>query len=235
MPKAAADIVAEDAQLVWLDAHGAGDLAAHGGDALGAAAQRELVDPGVIARGRGARLERGDDQALIDKFDAHDMRGVLEGAIERRLLLAVGIGRRGPVEPDIAGRIRPKLRRAGFDGIARVGDGVERLVIDDDFFGGVLRGARARPRPPSPPARRHAARASRRATAGAARPAPCRRGRGSDADARSSDNAPAARSAAVSTATTPGALLAAATSIRSIVGEGVRRAHETGGQAHPPA
>ena len=135
----AAEIVGEDAQLLRLDAHGAGDLAAHGGDALRAAAKRELLGAGVVARGRRARLERGDHQALIDQFDAHHMGGILEGAIERRLFLALGIGGRAPVETDIAGRFRPELRRAGRDRRTHVGHGVERLVIDRDFFAGVLR------------------------------------------------------------------------------------------------
>ncbi len=110
--ESAAEIVGEDAQLFRLEAHGAGDLAAHGGDALRAAAKRELFAATVVARGRRARLERSDHQALVDELDAHDMRGVLEGALKRGLLLAVGIGRRAPVETDIAGRFRPELRRA---------------------------------------------------------------------------------------------------------------------------
>ncbi len=72
------------------------------------------------------------------------MRGVLKGAFERGLFLAVRIGRRAPVETDIAGRFRPKLRRAWSDGFARIGDGGKRLVIDHDFLRGVLRDLRAR-------------------------------------------------------------------------------------------
>ena len=103
----AAEILGEDAQLLGLDAHGAGDLAAHGGDTLRAAAQSELVLAGVVARGRRTWLERGDHQTLIDQFDTRYMGRVLEGAIERGLLLAVGIWRRGPVEAYIGGHFRP--------------------------------------------------------------------------------------------------------------------------------
>ena len=45
------------------------------------------------------------------------MRGVLEGLVERDLLLAFRVGRRGPVEGNVAGRLRPKLRRAGGGGL----------------------------------------------------------------------------------------------------------------------
>ena len=126
-----------------LDVHGAGDLAAHAATPCVPQRRVNCLLAGVIARGRRARLERGDHQALVDQFDAHHMRCVLEGALERGLLLAVGIGRRAPVEADIAGRFRPKLRRAGCCRRARIGHGVERLVIDRDFFAGVLRRLRA--------------------------------------------------------------------------------------------
>ena len=141
--ESAAEIVGEHAQLLRLDPHGAGDLALHGGHGLRAAAQREHFFLGVVARGRGARLERGHHQALVDQFDAHHMRCVLEGPLERGLLLTVGIGRRAPVETDIAGRFRPELRRAGLNGRTHIGHGVERLVVDRDLFAGVLGRSRA--------------------------------------------------------------------------------------------
>jgi hypothetical protein len=58
-----------------------------------------------------------------------------------RIRIRVGM-RAGPVERDIAGRFRPQLRRAGrlrrLDG----DDRIERLVVDLDEIGGVLRGER---------------------------------------------------------------------------------------------
>src|SRR6185437_14293093 len=92
--KGAAEIFGKYAQLLGLDAHSAGDLAAHGGNTLRAAAQNELVLAGVVARGRRAWLDRGYHQTLIDQFDTRYMGRVPEGAIERSLLLAVGIWRR---------------------------------------------------------------------------------------------------------------------------------------------
>ena len=66
---------------------------------------------------------------LADGDDALDLGGV-----------GVRIGMRaGPVEREIAGRFRPQLRRAGR---LRRGDGdhrIERLVVDLDQVGGVLR------------------------------------------------------------------------------------------------
>ena len=135
----AADVVGEHAQFLRLDVHGVRELAAHIGNALRRTAQGELLAGGIVARGRAARLERGDHQPLVDEFDAHDMGGVLERMVERRLLLAVGIGRRGPVEGDIAGRLRPELRRAGRDGGARIGYRGQRLIVDRDLLAGVLR------------------------------------------------------------------------------------------------
>ena len=67
------------------------------------------------------------------------MRGLREGARERGLLFAVGVGGRRPVEGDIAGRLRPELRRVRLYCVARVGDGGELVVFDRDEIGGVLR------------------------------------------------------------------------------------------------
>ena len=139
----AADVVGDKVQFLRLEIHRRRDLAAHAGHTLRRAAQREALAARVIARGGGARLERGDDQPLVDQFDLHHMRGFGEGALERGLLLAVGIGRRAPVEADIARRFRPKLRCAGLDRLAHIGDRGERLIVDRDLLGAVLRGGEA--------------------------------------------------------------------------------------------
>ena len=103
----------------------------------------KLVAAGLVACCCRARLERRHHQALVDQLDTRHMRGVLEGAVECRLLLAVRIGRCGPVKPDVSRRIRPQLRRAGRDRVAHIGRRRQRLVVNDDFFGRVLCRCRA--------------------------------------------------------------------------------------------
>ena len=105
--ESAAEIVGDDVQLLRLDVHRAGNLRPHAGEALSGAAQREFVGLGVVVRRRRARFERSDDQTLVHQLDFHDMRGVLEGALERRLLFSISIGGRGPVKTDIAGGVGP--------------------------------------------------------------------------------------------------------------------------------
>ena len=136
--KSAADILSEHAQLFRLDAHGLGEVHAHAADPLGPAAQRVAVAAGVVARARGARLDRGHHQTLVDQFDARHVRGFLERAVEGALLLPVRIGRCSPVEPYIARCLRPELRCARRHCSAHVGHRRHRLIVDDDFFGRVL-------------------------------------------------------------------------------------------------
>ena len=103
----AADVAGDDVQLLRLDVERAGDLAAHAADRLRGAAQRELLAGRVVARGRRARLERGHHKTLVDQFDPHHMRGVLEGAVERGLFLAVRIGgalQSKPILPGASGQ-----------------------------------------------------------------------------------------------------------------------------------
>ena len=99
---------------------------------------------GVVARGRRARLERGDHQALVDELDAHHMRGVLEGAIERGLS-SCRRDRRGALQskPILPGASGQSCGAPGATAARASVTGVERLVIDRDLFGGVLRRRRA--------------------------------------------------------------------------------------------
>src|SRR6476661_11120920 len=112
---------------------------AHAADALRAAAKRVAIGGTIKACRRSARLNRSDDQTLVDEFDTCNMRGFIENAIERDLLLAVRIGGGCPVETDISRRFRPELRRTGSHRGMDAGRGLKRRVIDNDKIGGIVR------------------------------------------------------------------------------------------------
>src|SRR6188768_3995485 len=80
----ATDVFGEKAQFFRLDVHGAGDLPADAGDALGADAQCKPLRPRIVTRGRRARLKRGYDQPLVYELDAHHMSRFLESALKPR-------------------------------------------------------------------------------------------------------------------------------------------------------
>ena len=60
-----------------------------------------------------------------------------------RAFASASRGRPRPIDGEIARRLRPDLRRAGFERGARVGHRGERVVFDGDELGGILRGERA--------------------------------------------------------------------------------------------
>ena len=158
---------------------------AHAGDALRAGSAGEALARRVVACGRGARLERGDDQPLVDQLDLHHMRGFGEGACRARPASC----RRDRPARSSRSRHCPALpakaaaRRARSPSRTSV-TGVERLVVDRDLLGGVLRGAAAgRHDHRDRLADMHHAR-RRRAPGDAARTAACHRGRELDARAR---------------------------------------------------
>jgi hypothetical protein len=107
--------------------------------ALRADAQRIFVARRIIACGGAARLHRGDRDALIGHRNAGDEFGGLEHRIDlARIGLGIG-GKPGPVDGQVARRLRPDLRRAGDERGAGVGYPRQRLVVDGDELGGVLR------------------------------------------------------------------------------------------------
>ena len=67
------------------------------------------------------------------------MRGAGEDLLDLARIAAVVRHRPGPVERDVARRLRPELRRIRRQRRARIGDGGKLLVVDRDLFGGVLR------------------------------------------------------------------------------------------------
>ena len=70
-------------------------------DALAGQQQVERVRSGVVAADRGARLDRHDDEAVVDERDLDDVRRRGEGRLDRLLVAALeAIGQ-------IAGRLVP--------------------------------------------------------------------------------------------------------------------------------
>ncbi len=81
--------------------------------------------------------------ALVHLRDLGDMFGGGKNLVDL-LGIAVGIGIRSrPVDREIAGRLRPDLRRAVAQRFARVGNRRHFFVFDRDQLGGVLRRGRA--------------------------------------------------------------------------------------------
>ena len=164
-PERAADLLGGHADFRRRNAHHAGHRVAHGARALRADAQQIAVVRLVVARGAAARLHRGDVDALMHQRDPRDMRRGLHRRVDLGRHL-VGIGREpGPVDRDVARRLRPHLRRAGLHRLAQIGHRVDAPRTRP-------RPPRRRPAPPhrsrrapSPPARRRGAPARRPAPA----------------------------------------------------------------------
>ena len=138
-----ADVVGEDPQPLLRNLHDRGDRIAHGGSALRADAQRVEVGGRIVARGRAARLHRSDDHSLVHHRNARDkFRGSEDFVDFSRIRFRIG-GRPRPVDRKVARRLRPHLRRAGSQCLARVDHRCERFVFDGDELGGILRGGSA--------------------------------------------------------------------------------------------
>ena len=135
----AADVLGQHPQPLLRHFEDDGDIVAQDARALRADAQRILVVRRIIACGGAARLHRGDRDALIGHRNARDEFGGLEDRVDlARIGLGIG-GKSGPVDGQVARRLRPDLRRAGDERGAGVGYPRQRLVVDGDEFGGVLR------------------------------------------------------------------------------------------------
>ena len=135
----AADIVGQHANPIRRKPQCAAELTAHAGDALGAAAQGEAGRL-VVARRQGARLHRDRGDPLVDEVPASDMVGAGEDAVDLAPIVARRIGRRGPVEGEIAGGRGPDLGAGG--GAPGVHDRRQRIIIDRHAVGRIERGGR---------------------------------------------------------------------------------------------
>ena len=87
----------------------------------------------LVVGGDGrARLHRADDDAVADQAQARDVRGLGEGFVDLRRVAVVVVG------ADIARHVVEHHGRARLRSLARVGDGGQRLDVEDDGFGGIL-------------------------------------------------------------------------------------------------
>src|SRR5262249_56726307 len=98
--------------------------------ALRSAAQEVAVVRRIVARRGPARLHRLHHDPWMHHNDARRVRGACDDAID---LFRVGLGIRrhaGPVDCDVAGSLRPDLRRALANGLAQ-GDHRSALLLLD--------------------------------------------------------------------------------------------------------
>jgi hypothetical protein len=91
----------------------------------------------VVAGDAGARLDGRHDDAVIHHLDLDDVRGALH---RPRHDLGVALAQ---VESEIAGRHVPDRGRAGGERRRTVDDGRQRLVLDLDQLGRLVRDLRA--------------------------------------------------------------------------------------------
>ena len=139
-PEGAADVVGGDMQALVRHAQDRRHTVAQRAGALRAGVERIGLGRGIVARGGAARLHRGDHDALMHDADAGDVLRRRDQALD---LGGVGFrirGRAGPVDRDIAGRVRPELRRARLCGLAQADRRRMLGVVDLDQLGGVLGG-----------------------------------------------------------------------------------------------
>ena len=111
-PECAADVFGDDVHALRRQFHDADDVLAHRAGALRAGARRVGIGRRIVARGGAARLHRIGQHALINERHFGDVLRRGKSCVDR-LGVGVGIGIRArPIDRDIAGRLRPQLRRA---------------------------------------------------------------------------------------------------------------------------
>ena len=119
--------------LIGRDAKNIDEAGLHAEGALAADVHRVAAARLVERRNRRARLHRAHDHAAVDEIELGDVRRLGE-----RLRDLVGIAIE-IVERDIVRHVVIKLRRARLRSVARPRHSGQRLDIDFDGFGGVLR------------------------------------------------------------------------------------------------
>ena len=131
-PEPAADIGRADADALGRHVEDRiGELVAQAVHALARQHQIEAVARLVIAADRGTRLDRHDDQPVVDELDLDDMRGARHRGGDRRLVAAlVTVG-------EVAGRLVPQQRRVVQQRRRRIGHRRQHAVIDRHKLGGV--------------------------------------------------------------------------------------------------
>jgi hypothetical protein len=95
--------------------------------------KRVLAGRAVVFADRGARLHRVGDEPVVDEVELDDARRLADRCLDRGGIAEL------PVVADIAGRLRPDLRRAGLQRRDDVDDRRLDRVIDRDLLSGVAR------------------------------------------------------------------------------------------------
>ena len=129
--EAAADIGRDHPDLFGREAEIGGERVAERPGSLGAGMDGELaLAPFQLGHGR-PRLHRVADEAVVDQLELGDVRGLGEGRVHRAGVAIV------PVIGDVVGALGMDLRLAGLEGGRGVGDRVQGLVVDLDQLGRV--------------------------------------------------------------------------------------------------
>ena len=124
--EAAADVLRHEAELVEPRAHRRAHHDRGEARELIVRVDRPLPDASVVFDERAVALERSRVEAVeMQLVDLHDLVGLGEGCIEIAPLV-------GAVPHQVAARVLVDRRDAVALGVARVGDRIERLVLDLD-------------------------------------------------------------------------------------------------------
>ena len=73
--------------------HCLGELPPKAMHALAGQQQVEVIGGGIVSPDRGARLDRGDDQPVVDELDLDDMHCRCERRVDRRFVAALELVR----------------------------------------------------------------------------------------------------------------------------------------------
>jgi len=117
------------------DVENAGEFVLLSNDAAAAGVKCGAAGRPIVAANGGARLERHAGDALHPGLQLHDMGRALECARGRGGIADLGI------DADVRPRLVPNQRCVRRYGVDRLADRGQRLEIDRDAFGGILRGA----------------------------------------------------------------------------------------------
>ena len=129
----AADIAGHDPHLRRLDAEQLGHLVLEAKHALAAGVERRAVGRLVVVADRRARLHRADDDAVADQAQLGHEGGLGEG------LVHLGHDAIEEVGADIVRHVVEHDGCAGLGGGTRLGDRRQRLDVEHDGFGRILR------------------------------------------------------------------------------------------------
>ncbi len=129
-----ADVGGDDAQFV-LGRHAdeGGDDQAGNMRVLRRVPERQVAACGIVFGQSRPRLHGIRHQPVVDEFELCDVLGVLERGVGRGRVADV------PIVDGVVRRAVVNERCAFLRGFGRIDHGGERLVIDNDFLGGVLR------------------------------------------------------------------------------------------------